>query len=393
MTEVTLLTGGGGQVQSLPSPPKFLQLSWNYGPIAIRWGKLEPEEGDVTEPQKGEDEQPDDDDEDVHNAHEESGKPISDSLASDLSAHRTLGLCVALADQPETALIALTHTLTAQLFYSYLEAGCLKVRPWGAVRTGSRTRHGCAGERAARGLGQTVAARRGGPVGLHRRAGLGEADRVAILSRGVMAGTKASSRIVKDPMSPKLQLYLIRHGETQWNATGKYQGRFDSPLTERGIRQAQGCGKALAGCAEHVNHWYVSPLGRAQQTSAIVRSFGMYPPAQSTSLLSEVSAGSWDGLTQTDIDAQWPGLLDGSTQFDWYFRAPDGERYDDALDRVGKWLDQLSGVVVAVSHGLLGRLIRGTYLGLTKGETLSLPVPQDVIWQMENGRIEAIDGR
>ncbi|HAD15840.1 MAG TPA: hypothetical protein DCF81_02900, partial [Erythrobacter sp.] len=81
--------GGGGQVQSLPSPPKFLQLSWNYGPIAIRWGKLEPEEGDVTEPQKGEDEQPDDDDEDVHNAHEESGKPISDSLASDLSAHRT----------------------------------------------------------------------------------------------------------------------------------------------------------------------------------------------------------------------------------------------------------------------------------------------------------------
>ena len=60
---------------------------------------------------------------------EEAGKPISDSLTRDLSAHRTLALRVALADQPGIALIALTHTLAAQLFYSYAEAGCLEVRP------------------------------------------------------------------------------------------------------------------------------------------------------------------------------------------------------------------------------------------------------------------------
>ena len=90
----------------------------------------EPEEGDATEPM-GNDEQPVDGDEDVQDADEgeEPGKPISDSLTRDLSAHRTLALRVALAEQPDMALIALTHTLTAQLFYSYAEAGCLEVRP------------------------------------------------------------------------------------------------------------------------------------------------------------------------------------------------------------------------------------------------------------------------
>lgn len=60
---------------------------------------------------------------------EEPGKPISDSLIRDLSAHRTLALRVALGERPDLAVVALTHTLTAQLFYSYAEAGCLEVRP------------------------------------------------------------------------------------------------------------------------------------------------------------------------------------------------------------------------------------------------------------------------
>ncbi|MBA3677561.1 MAG: ParB N-terminal domain-containing protein [Sphingosinicella sp.] len=60
---------------------------------------------------------------------EEPGKPISDSLVRDLSAHRTLALRVALGERPDLAVLALTHTLTAQLFYSYAEAGCLEVRP------------------------------------------------------------------------------------------------------------------------------------------------------------------------------------------------------------------------------------------------------------------------
>jgi ParB family chromosome partitioning protein len=89
-------------------------------------------EADATDPQAGEDEQAEDGEEDVQEIEdedEEPGKPISDSLTRDLSAYRTLALRVALGERPDMALIALTHTLTAQLFYSYAEAGCLEVRP------------------------------------------------------------------------------------------------------------------------------------------------------------------------------------------------------------------------------------------------------------------------
>lgn len=92
----------------------------------------EPEAGgDATEQQTGEDGQPEDGDDNEQEIEEdeEPGKPISDSLTRDLSAYRTLALRVALANQPDMALIALTHSLTAQLFYSYAEAGCLEVRP------------------------------------------------------------------------------------------------------------------------------------------------------------------------------------------------------------------------------------------------------------------------
>ncbi|MFC3321364.1 ParB/RepB/Spo0J family partition protein [Mesorhizobium cantuariense] len=60
---------------------------------------------------------------------EEDGKPLSDLLVRDLTAHRTLGLRLALGEQPDIALIAVTHTLAVQAFYQGMEAHCLEVRP------------------------------------------------------------------------------------------------------------------------------------------------------------------------------------------------------------------------------------------------------------------------
>jgi broad specificity phosphatase PhoE len=80
--------------------------------------------------------------------------------------------------------------------------------------------------------------------------------------------------------------------------------------------------------------------------------------------LQEVSTGAWDGLTQEDIEAGWTGALDGASHYDWYFRSPDGETFEAAFRRVREWVDELEGSVVAVSHGLLGRLVRGAWLGL-----------------------------
>ncbi len=186
------------------------------------------------------------------------------------------------------------------------------------------------------------------------------------------------------------ETYLIRHGETEWNVQGRFQGKLDSALTDAGVKQAEAIGRRLTGLDLSFDAFVSSPLGRTRQTAAIIAESTNLPAAKGDDRLAEVSLGSWDGLTHIDIDAQWPGVLDGSTPFDWFFRSPDGESYDAACRRAECWLREREGVTLAVSHGLLSRVIRGVYSGLSKTEALSLPVPQDVIWRLSNGRIESI---
>jgi broad specificity phosphatase PhoE len=188
------------------------------------------------------------------------------------------------------------------------------------------------------------------------------------------------------------EIYLVRHGETEWNAQGRFQGQMDSPLTRNGREQAEHIGRRLADVVAKDTQMHVSPLGRTRQTADILRQFRRYPAPVFEARLQEVTVGSWDGLTFSDIDGLWPGRLDGSTAFDWYFRAPDGERFEAAVSRIQAWLEELDGSVIAVSHGLLGRLVRGVYLGLPQAEALCLPVPQDVIWHLRGGQVRAIAG-
>ena len=188
--------------------------------------------------------------------------------------------------------------------------------------------------------------------------------------------------------------YLVRHGETEWNAQGRFQGQLDSALTPLGRQQANGVGTLLAkvlpqGAAVAM---HASPLGRTRDTAAILARHRAYAPVRFDHRLQEVTTGAWDGLDHVGIEAGWPGCLDGCTAFDWYFRSPDGEGYDAACARFGDWLDKAEEPVVAVSHGLAGRLIRGVYLGLAREAALCLPVPQDVVWHLHGGRVETIMG-
>lgn len=190
-------------------------------------------------------------------------------------------------------------------------------------------------------------------------------------------------------------MFLLRHGETEWNAARRFQGQLDSPLTRRGRDQAAEVGRTLAAslAGRSILPLHVSPLGRARETAAIVacQLSGLHP-CQVEPRLQEVTTGTWDGLTHADIEAGWPGALDGATEFDWYFRSPDGEGYATAIGRVRSWLDGLDGPVIAVSHGLLGRLVRGVWLGLSRDEALALPVPQDVVWHLSASGVRPLAG-
>ncbi|MBX5104371.1 histidine phosphatase family protein [Rhizobium lentis] len=182
-------------------------------------------------------------------------------------------------------------------------------------------------------------------------------------------------------------IYLLRHGETVWNTVGRYQGQKDSPLTPRGIRQADQMADRLSreiGGRESEFSIHVSPLGRARETAVRIRRLISLPEREEPRLM-EVTVGSWDGMTHYEIDAEYPDALKGADAFEWFFRSPDGETFDDVHQRVSKWLSDISQPTIAVSHGLTGRIIRDVYLGLSRRHMLELPVPQEGFYCLQDG--------
>ena len=107
------------------------------------------------------------------------------------------------------------------------------------------------------------------------------------------------------------EIYLVRHGETEWNAQGRFQGCLDSPLTPNGREQARQFGMLLARVLNGYRGvtMHVSPLGRACETAEIVRKYVPIAAPIREHRIREVTIGSWDGLTHEDIDAGWPGML------------------------------------------------------------------------------------
>ena len=82
---------------------------------------------------------------------------------------------------------------------------------------------------------------------------------------------------------------------------------------------------------------------------------------------------------------------DKFTEFEWYFRTPDGESYDGFAGRIAGWLDEAGDApVIAVCHGVVTRVLRDLYAGLPKANALCLSVPQDRIFRLAGGTIEDI---
>jgi len=187
-----------------------------------------------------------------------------------------------------------------------------------------------------------------------------------------------------------MTIFLVRHGETEWNRSRRYQGWSDSPLTVRGIAQAEAIGQRLRALPEAAAAEIVaSPLGRARRTAEIIaRCLGRTAPPRFDDRLREISLGSWDGLDRKEIRSR---MRQSFTEFEWYFRTPDGENYDEFAGRIAAWLEEAgNGPVIAVSHGVVTRVLRGLYAGLPSTAALRLPVPQDRIFWLAGGMIEEI---
>jgi probable phosphoglycerate mutase len=140
------------------------------------------------------------------------------------------------------------------------------------------------------------------------------------------------------------RLLLVRHGESEWNAVGKWQGWADPPLSELGRRQAWVAARAVGA----VDAVVASDLGRASQTAEIIAGEIGIGPVVVDPALRERAAGPWEGRTRTEINEGWPGWLDSGER-------PEGYETDETvLERVLPALATLEAAgeaVLVVTHG------------------------------------------
>ena len=172
-----------------------------------------------------------------------------------------------------------------------------------------------------------------------------------------------------------MKLFLVRHGQTDWNLNRRFQGQSDVPLNQTGIHQAEQVAARLS--AEKIDVIYSSDLSRAVETAKICRS-GFQPdiPFQTDQRLREVNFGDWEGLTYNEIKEKYPDSL-ASWERDVYGSSPpDGETLSDLAKRVQSFLDDLltkhdDQTILVVAHGgVLQTLV-----------CLALKLPPTMYWQ------------
>ena len=150
-------------------------------------------------------------------------------------------------------------------------------------------------------------------------------------------------------------VYLVRHGETEWNVERRFQGQLDVELSKTGIRQANAVARWLAAQPLEFSAIYSSDLKRASRTAIIIGAkLDLVPRLEPA--LREIHAGDWQGLIPSEIEALFPGKLD-----EWHekidsFTLPGGESIPLVQKRVyaayRRIVEQHPGqAIIIVSHG------------------------------------------
>lgn len=150
------------------------------------------------------------------------------------------------------------------------------------------------------------------------------------------------------------QLILIRHGQTDWNLEGRYQGKRDVPLNDAGLVQAAQLADQLAG--QRFSAIFSSPLQRASITAEIVaRRLGL--PVILEPRLREIDQGDWEGRLLSDVRQEYAAIWQQQKADPTDHRAPNGESVREVAQRMAAAADEIArlhpnGRVLVVSHGL-----------------------------------------
>lgn len=179
-------------------------------------------------------------------------------------------------------------------------------------------------------------------------------------------------------------LYILRHGQTEWNAAHRLQGHLDSPLTEKGRGQAKQQRQLLAACDLDGFVAFSSPQGRAFHTASIALE-GLFPCISTDARLMEIGVGSWEGRSRQDLTLDGPVDESEESALDLFERAPDGEGFTALRKRCTSFLADLRGPSVLVTHGVTSRMLRLVLSGRDISEIGMLEGGQGIIFHVENG--------
>lgn len=169
-----------------------------------------------------------------------------------------------------------------------------------------------------------------------------------------------------------MKIILARHGETPWNAEGRYQGQVDIPLSAVGEAQAGALGARLDGVA--ITRAVASPLSRARRTAELALGPARAPMLQIDPGLSEIAHGTWEGLLASEIHVQYPDLLQSWRDTPHEVLMPEGESLQHVFDRawaaLGRAMEGLAAddTLLVVAHDAVNRVLLCRVLGIPFGK-------------------------
>jgi probable phosphoglycerate mutase len=194
-------------------------------------------------------------------------------------------------------------------------------------------------------------------------------------------------------MQARPRIYYIRHGQTDWNAAGRLQGRHDVPLNARGRGQAAHCGYVLRDLfardgRDPASFDYVSsPLVRASETMALARdALGLPRDGYAVDeRLAEIAFGDWEGCTIAELHVRDPQGIAAREHDKYRFVPPNGESYQMVGVRMRAWYDGLTRDTVACAHGGTARGLIGQ-LGIAHPAAAPLvDIDQGVVYVFADG--------
>lgn len=189
-------------------------------------------------------------------------------------------------------------------------------------------------------------------------------------------------------------VYIVRHGQTAWNAEYRLQGQADTDLNALGLEQATRNGERLRELVSNpaAFDFVASPMRRTRETMERVRAAMALEPGgyRTDPRLVEVNFGDWQGFTFAELETRFPGAAAVRERDKWNFLPPGAgaESYQMLLERIRPWFEALRQPTVCVTHGGVVRTIFRLAEGMSEQRAAALDIPQDRVLRLQGRHLE-----